>query len=305
MTLRFQPHLFSRCAPLPLARMLRRVTALRPSAQTLVIELTILLCMLCKIYPQNDLTRIYGTEDRGVPTPSCFTGAIGQQDAAAVQEIENYRTIVNAAEWKGLQANGTLTDSSGNSNQATLLILGGDHYRLDYTTSAGKRSIRLSGAFGFSQGENGKTHNVPPVTARGGLIAFPRLLVSPFPDPTMTIVDRGTVQIDGSPFHRITIESRAFPSLTAHAVPNRDFNITDLYFDPATHLLIKSASSVQISSADRERYLIIVTYGDYQTVGSVLVPLNLVQTMNGQRQWVLQLSSPNLQPTVDSSYFHF
>jgi hypothetical protein len=231
-------------------------------------------------------------------------GTIGEQDASALQEITNYRTTVNAAAWTGLQATGTLTDILGNTDQATLTILGSDNYRLDVTTPIGQRSTRISGPSGASLGDDGKTFYMPPVTARGGLVAFPLLLVSTFPDPTATIVDRGQVQLDGRSLHRITIEEEVFPAQSA--LSPDDLNVTDLYFDPSSHLLIKSASFVQIDSSNRARYLIVVTYGNYQAFNGSLVPLDLAETMNGQIQWILQLNTPSAPPaSVDSSYFEF
>jgi len=268
-----------------------------------VLGFVVALCAVSAVYPQDESTRIYGPEDQAVPTPE-FVGTIGEQDASALQEITNYRTAVNAAAWTGLQATGTLTDILGNTDQATLTILGSDNYRLDVTTPIGQRSTRISGPSGASLGDDGKTFYMPPITARGGLVAFPLLLVSTFPDPTATIVDRGHVQLDGRLLQRITLEEEVFP--TQSAPSSNDLSVTDLYFDPSSHLLIKSASFVQIDSANRARYLIVVTYGDYQAFSGVLVPLSLTETMNGQIQWTLQLNAPSAPPaSVDSSYFDF
>jgi hypothetical protein len=255
-------------------------------------------------YSQNDLTRIYGPEDRAVPTPA-FVSTIGQQDASALLEITNYRTVVGAVAWSGLQATGTLTDVSGNSDQATLTILGSVNFRLDVTTPTGQRSTRICGSSGATLEDDGKTFFMPPITARGGLVAFPLLLMSTFSDPTATIVDGGQVQLNGMSLHRITLEEEVFP--TQSATPQRnDLSVTDLYFDPTSHLLIKSASFVRIDSLNRARFMIVVTYGDYQAVNGALVPLNLTETMNGQIQWALQLNTPSAPPaSVNSSYFHF
>jgi hypothetical protein len=203
-------------------------------------------------HSQNDFTRIYGPEDQAVPTPA-FVGTVGQQDASALQEITAHRTAVSAASWGGLQATGTLTDVSGNSDQATLTILGTDNFRLDVTTTIGQRSTRICGPSGETLEDDGKTFFLPPITARGGLVAFPKLLASAFPDPTAIIVDRGQVQLDGALLHRITVETGATPTpSSAGATPTpssavpalqnnviRNLNITDFYFDPTSHLLIK------------------------------------------------------------------
>lgn len=253
-------------------------------------------------HAQKDFTRIYGAEDQSVPMPA-FTGSLGQKDAAALQELIDYLKAVNIGAWKGLQATGTMTDSSGANNQATLTVLNSDQFRLDVQTSKGERSTRISGSFGKTLEVDGRSFYTPPATAKAGLLAFPRLLDSTFPNSATSLVDRGQVQIDGRSLHRITIEEPAFPG---NAVTDqRNVSVTDLYFDASTHLLIKSAGAVQLDSADRQRYLVVVTYGDYQKVQGGLLPHQYSQSLNGQRQWTLQLNAANLQPSVDSTYFQF
>jgi len=249
---------------------------------------------------QMDFTRIYGTEDRAVPMPA-LVGSLGQKDATALQELVDYIKAVNITSWQGMQASGTLTDGSGNPDPATLTILNGDHFRLDVQTPNGQRSIRISGSYGKRLEADGKSYFMPAATAKAGLLAFPRLLASTFPSATASFIDQGQVQINGALLHRITVEESAFPGETAA----RDVNVTDLYFDPSTHLLLKSASAVQLDPADRERYLIVIAYSDYQYVGGSLIPFTYSQSLNGQQQWTLQLNQPNLQPPVDASYFQF
>lgn len=251
---------------------------------------------------QTDFTRIYGSEDRAVPMPT-FVGTLGRKDAGAIQERLNYLKAVNVLDWKGMQASGILTDDSGNANQATLAILNADHSRLDVQTSDGERSIRISGIYGKTLEANGKSFSMAPATAKAGLLAFPRLLVATFSSSDAALIDRGLVQIGTQSLHRLTLEESVFSSeISAN---NHDINVTDLYFDPSTHLLLKSASAVQLDSADRERYLVVISYSDYQRVQDSLVPCTYRQSLNGQQQWTLQISTPDLQPSVAPSYFHF
>ena len=259
-------------------------------------------CSPLVTHAQDDLTRIYGAEDQEVPTPA-FTGTLGQKDPAALQELIDYIKAVNITAWKGMQASGTFIDSSDNTSQALLTILNGDHFRLDVETPKGQRSIRIDKNLGETADVDGKRLLMPPATAKAGLLAFPKLLASTFPAENTSFVDRGQVQIDGKPLHRITVEETAF---AGEAVPDsRDVDVTDLYFDPASHLLLKSVSAIQLDSADRQRYLVVVTYGDYQKVGESLVPNLYWQSLNGQKQWTLRLNQPNLQPSVQPSYFRF
>ena len=266
------------------------------------VHLILLLWLALPVYAQKDFTRIYGTGDQTVPTPT-FIGVLGQKDPGALQELIDYLEAVNITDWKGMQASGRLTDISGNSDPASLSILNGDHFRLDVETPNGPRSTRVSGSTGKTLESDGKSFLIPPVTAKAGLLAFPRLLASTFPSANAAFIDRGWVQIDGKTMHRITAEEPVFDDSTNAA--QHDINVTDLYFDPATHLLLKSASAVQLDPTDRQRYLIVLTYGGYQKVKDSLLPLSYSQTLNGQPQWTLQLNDPNLQPSVNISYFQF
>ena len=251
---------------------------------------------------QTDFTRIYGSEDQTVPMPG-FVGTLGQKDAGALQERLDYLKAVNILDWKGMQASGTLTDDSGNTNQATLAILNADHSRLDVQTPNGERSARISGIYGATLEADGKSFFMPPATAKAGLLAFPRLLIATFPSSNTALIDRGLVQVGTQSLHRLTLEESIFSDVTI--ADGRDINVTDLYFDPSTHLLLKSAAAVQLDSADRERYLIVISYSNYQGVQGSLVPCTYRQSLNGQQQWTLQISTPDLQPSFAPNYFHF
>lgn len=281
--------------------------AARRSVRAFLLTLctTVLLATLTVCIPANaqtSFTRIYGPVDRDIPVPA-LVGALGRKDAGALAVLQAYRKAVNVADWQGMQASGTYTDSAENTGSATLTILNGGQFRLDVETPNGERSTRISGSVGQILEANGKTNTLPPATARAGLLAFPQLLVTNFPAPDTSLIDRGLTRISGALLHRITLEEPVFPD--ADATSSQVAVVTDLYFDPSTNLLIKSATAVRLSGADRELYLVVITYGDYQKVQDMLVPCLYSQSLNGQPQWTLRLNSPTLQSSVDSSYFVF
>jgi hypothetical protein len=214
---------------------------------------------------------------------------------------------VNGVAWNGMQATGTLTYPGGQTQQqspATLTMQSGDSYRLDIEASDGQRSIRIKGSTGQILDSKGINHYLPLATARGGFVAFPKLMIAAFPEEQISVLDQGMVSIDGKPLRRLTIEEPLFEGTTP-ATYNQ-VSTTDFYFDPTTHLLIKSVGSVQLDSADRERYLQAITYSDYQLVDNVLLlPFAYVQTLNGQRQWAFQATSIQLKPSISASYFSF
>lgn len=258
---------------------------------------------LCASSPgQTGFTRIQGTEDQGVPMPA-FVGTLGRKDTGALQEFVDYLKAVNVSGWQGMQASGTMTDSRGNTDQATLTIRGGDDFRLDVQTPNGKRSTRIRGSNGETLAADGKSFAMPPATAETGLLAFPQLLVTTFPSSNTSLIDRGQVQIGGRTLHRITLEELALPFETKPE--SRNVTVTDLYFDPSTHFLLQSASAVQLDPTDPEKYLVVITYSNYQNVQGSLIPCLYSQSLNGQHRWSLQLDQPSLQPSVDASYFHF
>lgn len=263
----------------------------------------LIFAMPAAMHAQRDFTRIYGSEDQSIPVPA-FTGSLGQKDSAALQELIDYLKAVNISEWKGLKASGTISHDAGAGEQATLAISGGSRFRLNVQTPKGERSTRIGGSYGKTLAIDGKFFTMPAATAKAGLVAFPRLLEAAFPDSTTSLIDRGQIQLDSRILHRLTVEESAFPS-SPGAAQQQNISVVDLYFDSFTHLLVKSASAIQLDSADRQRYLVVVTYDDYQKVQDSLIPFRYSQSMNGQAQWTLQLTNADLQPSFDPSYFQF
>jgi hypothetical protein len=252
-----------------------------------------------------DFTRIRGAEDGDVVVPKPIF-PLGQKNTSALEVVASFLKAVNGAAWNGMQATGTLTYPSGQTPQqspATLTIQSGDSYRLDIEASDGQRSIRIKGTTGQILDSKGVNHYLPLATARGGFLAFPKLMIAAFPAEQTSVLDQGMVSIGGKPLRRITLEEPVFAGTTP--TTSDQVSTTDLYFDPTTHLLVKSVGSVQLDSADREHYLQAITYSDYRTVDSMLLPFAYSQTLNGQSQWALQVTSIQLQPSVSTSYFYF
>ncbi|WP_213807732.1 hypothetical protein [Granulicella sp. dw_53] len=252
----------------------------------------------------KDFTRIMGAEDNEIADPGAPL-ASGQSDPLALQAITAFLAAVNGRAWSGMQATGTLTspEAPQSQNPAVLTIKDGDSFRLDVNTTTGQRSTRIHGTSGIIQESNGTKHTLPPATALDGLFAFPQLMMITFPDAQTSVLDRGTVAINGRSLHRISVQHTFSTEATSVTVTQP--TIVDLYFDPTTHLLLKSAAWIQVDTADRAKYLQVVTYGDYQTVNGIVLPFSYSQTLNGQRQWSLQLTNIQLSPAVETSLFTF
>jgi hypothetical protein len=234
----------------------------------------------------------------------------GRQDAAALQQVQAYRQTVKANAWTDLEAKGEFTpnapDSSGKAvgpRPATLWMSGDRQFRLDVQKPAGTSSLRMSGMNEAIRHEDGRTRSADLRNALVGLFAFPRLLKSGFPGPNISLLDQGMITVGGASLHRI---SMGIPWPNAQSTgQTHPPTVIDLYFDPGSNLLVKSAALVVDSSSGPARYLQVISYGDYQLSGGMTLPYLYSEQLNGQLLWTLQLNSIQLQSGLADSVFSF
>ncbi len=262
------------------------------------------------LHAQTDFTRVYGPVDRDVAVPR-ETGVFGHVDPAASTEIVEHIKAVGASTWHDMYATGKITYPNGDKaevDDATFSILNGDSYRLDINAPQGTRSIRVLGGFGAIQESDGTKDFLLPSTAAQGLAAFPQLRVATFPTNHTSIYDKGTLTVDGKVLHRLAVErplgSVAMGDYSATKKRTPPDIVTDLYFDPTSHLLSKSAASIRLSGS-RSEFIQCVTYDDYQKIDNSLIPFRFTQSLNGQVQWVLQLDHVELNTGLKQANFHF
>lgn len=237
--------------------------------------------------------------------PSHPTEVIGRIDPAAMQEITAHRSkVAGSAQWTGLQGTGRIQyGSDPTTYDATLVISGRTKFRLDAQAANGSISIRINGRIGKIQEADGRVFPLPPDTATTGLLQFELPRMEGFPEQAFcSLIDRGGVAIDGEPFHQVTYEMadhKAADGKSVKTIP------TELFFDPTTHLLVKSLNMIRLDGAGPNEFQRVITYEDYRQVGDSLIPFRFTQTLNGQKQWTLQLSDVQLNPGTQSNYFQF
>jgi hypothetical protein len=242
--------------------------------------------------------------DRDVAIPKA-TGALGRQDTAALKEITEHLATVGSAPWLGMQGTGQIVYGAKDPTaySATLSILGNDRFRLDSQTNKGEMSLRIHGQVGKIQGTGGPAETIPPEAAAAGIFPFGLVRTLHFPGPETSLIDHGLTTVGGVQLHRITAET---PSIGRDPVTKSRRTVAiDLYFDPASHLLAKSASSSFIAVGHSAKFLRVVTYSDYRKVGTAMVPFRYTESMDGQQYWALQLSDAQLNPALDAAYFRF
>jgi hypothetical protein len=254
--------------------------------------------------PQS--TRIYGPEDRDVPLPS--QSIVKSNSAGPAQGIlQSYLQAAGAAQWQGIQATGTLTYEGNEApppGQATLTIARDGLTRLDVTSSLGTTSLRIRGAAGTFQEVNEKQHRLAFRDARAGLFAYSFLLSPHLTEEPGLNLTAGTLQLDGKSLNKLSV-GRPIQQIQTASRSHSDVIVTDIYFSADTNLPFKSVDLVGSLELSPEQYVRVVTYEDYRPVEGVELPFRCTETINGQRSWVLQLTSAKPQPQSDPAYFSF
>jgi hypothetical protein len=245
-----------------------------------------------------------GTFDRDIAIPDA-TQPLGQKDSGALTELTGNLVAAGSSSWTSLTGTGQITYGAANSSaySATLSILGEAEFRLDAQTSTGPLSIRISGSRGSIQEADGRRFPIPPDTAATGIFQFVQPRRANLPSLKQSLLDRGPATVDGASLRRVTL---AFAAKNRDIATGKPANIaTDLYFDPSSHLLVKSANFIGVDGGHNNHFLRVVTYEDYRQVGNSMIPFRFTQTLDGQKQWTLQLTEVQLNPTFPPTYFEF
>lgn len=240
-------------------------------------------------------------QEQGFPMPAA-TGVLGRKDAGAFAEIRAHLLAVSATGWQSLEATGTLTYPDGISHEATLYLMGANNSRLDIQMEAGTRSFRQSGFAARFQHENGNHGSLPPATAGAGIVAFPRVWTDAATSSRISLYDHNTSAFNGQNLHRVTLE---YPINISAASGAAKTAITDLYFDPNTHLLAYSVDAVTFNGPARQMFSRETSYEDYQQFSGIKVPTTIKQYLNGQLQWTLQLSQITVNAAPAANTFSF
>lgn len=187
-------------------------------------------------------------------------GAIWAWDAIALNKIVDHVKVVGSSPWKGLQGMGEITYGAEDTtaHSATLSILGNTGFRLDGQTAKGMLSIRINGGHGKIREGDGHLYPLLPNTAKSGIVQFELPRLANFPLPGTALLDRGLVTVEGRSLHRITYETTT--TNASEIVQKQNAVVTDFYFDPAAHLLIKSANSIRADGAGSTDFICVITY---------------------------------------------
>lgn len=256
---------------------------------------------------QFDATRILGTVDNDLPIPVA-THVAARIDPAALQVIADHFQAVGAKPWFGMQAQGTLTyaDAEGSPRNAELLIDGQDAFRLDISGPNGAVSTIIRGKHGISKGSDGAIHGMPSSTAQLGLIQFPMARRESFMNSPLSLIERGVLDVEGTTLHRVSMEFMPTKKVANAPATNVDPpQVIDFYFDPKSHLLLKTVSVVRLEGQAMQNFIRVITYSDYRETDKTLIPYRMDESLNGEPEWSLQLAQVQLTSKSNQNDFDF
>ena len=235
------------------------------------------------------------------PTPS-VRQTLNIKDQGALAEVNAFIQAVSASDWKGITGTGTVTYPEGDQHSAQLYLSGSMQTRLDVSMDSGTRSLRIGNDHGGLQDEDGEFHPIPPLTSGLGMFAIARVWADAINSPRVSLYDCGVFTAGEQHLHRITMEY----ALGANNGNRTQVTMaTDLYFDPATHLLWFSVESMGTMPVPSQVLQRVTIYSGYTTFNGLMFPARIEQMLDGQAQWALQLTEMGANSAVSDDMFAF
>lgn len=228
----------------------------------------------------------------GVPRPTLSGSSTPILDANALAEIQAYVAAAGLTEWNGMQATGTMTYTGAPASlPASLDVLPGNRVKLVITDQHGEDINATNGGFGHIQFAGHPDSPLPAVSVAGGLLPFDMPALVAQSPTSFNVIDGGVVQLADETLHRVTVE---ISILHRDAGAGSDSRAAiDFYFDPSTHLLKKSATIFMFAGGGLQRFVRVLTYGEYKTSGPLRIPTKISETLDRQATWSLQLTTMN------------
>lgn len=194
---------------------------------------------------------------------------------------------------------------SPEEGQLTAKSRGSSQFRIDSILPEGTWSYIVNngaGEFAFPNGEmiSLSAHN----TFNAGSLTLPICTINAaLLDTTTIIIDMGTVQLGSGIARQIRIQRTlsSDPKGILSKLTTRDY-----FFDPSSSSLLEIQDYAHPpDDAANGALMHILDFGNYQTVNGVFVPFLVVETLNGQQTWALQVSSVTFNAGLSDTDFQF
>ena len=242
------------------------------------------------------------TSPTTVSTPVTVVGVA--TDALVL--LAQYQAAVGGVDLTALQGTGTITlPGSTVPLPANLVISGSNFSRVNISNSTRLAGFAAKGALHKSYYVDGTSAVDSVWTGPASISAFQLLSTKDVMSKLLSLSKDTATDSSGAKYDRLRAR-HAFSSvaIVGQSPSTAKTANVDYYFDPTTHVLIKSVTALQIPGILNPIPLE-TNYSDYRLVGVSKVPFRISQTLNGQPDWVLALTSVTLPLTLDSSLTTF
>ena len=262
----------------------------------------VLLAGLPLLGQHTDIPKVTGPADGGFRYPN-FAGRLGEKDTTAVVVLEAYLAAAAPRGSEGFCGTGTIAVGLGGAANlnASLAIDGDGRSRLDMSAPAGLRSVRMNGLNGGIVQEDGTIMRFPAPVSRAGLFPTSATLRRILKNKETALRDDGEITVSGTRYRAITVAQPLLPGR-----PNNSLIppvVTQLFFDPTTHLLMKAVDSVVLSESSRSRHIRVVSFTNYGRHGEEAVPTAISEARDGQATYRLTLTDVQAPCSKPDSYF--
>lgn len=275
-----------------------------------ILEFFVLILFFSFCWPsgaQESPRVVQGPNDRDIPTPAESGQAAGHIDDKAIQELQAYSLAVGGG-GNGIRftARAKLTYAANPDEvlDATLWIAPQNMARIDVAKSSGHDILIYNGKHGSVTYATGKKQLLFAESAAAGFAPFDLPLSALSAPQRYSIIDKGLITCDNTVLHRVSLEI----PLPAHEMTSGAKGrqaVIDFYFDPSSHMLMKSASMIAINGSSKLQLFRVTKYASYRRSGGISIPTDISESVNGQAIWAMNISEIDTTSESPSKNFLF
>ena len=221
------------------------------------------------------------------------TAAGGSAVLGAVQDVTASGTIT--FNWAGV-------DVPGN---ATVKGRGITQFRLDATVSDGNQTWAISNGQAFEKGPDGTVtpgrYRTPSSFAN---VPFPLAhLLSAIGDSSMSLSYVGLETRNSSQVHHIQVKSSTSAPGNGRGIPTSRLDTTDFFIDSTTAQIVAVLSVAFSNDFPGQTCPRELRFSDYRTVNGLVAPFSIIELVDGQRTFAIQLNQVSFNTGLSDKDF--
>lgn len=237
-----------------------------------------------------------------------------QRNAQAISILKQSVAVAGGSSVVGsiqdYAGSGTISYFEGGSEvpgSVAVYAKGLSQFRLDANLPEGLRSQVVNSSDGLVSGSTKDDSSVlTPIPYHNavsyGSLTLPVLhLLAALNDPATNILYLGLTSANGQQLHQIRIE----PLATEGDPGNLDSRLRSrtFYIDPISFQITRVATTLHPDYDSTVDFSRTVDFSDYRMINGILVPFSMIETIDGHRAWVIQLSQVALNSGLSDAVF--